>query len=92
MRILLLLALTAGTAWAQALTAGPADPAAPTAPLRHDKLPASGQVDTTETGWRAANQAVAQFPRGHADILKWEAQQRSDKQPPEGHPHHGGHR
>ncbi|MFT3811901.1 MAG: hypothetical protein QM740_00850 [Acidovorax sp.] len=87
-RILLLLALTAGTAWAQAPAT---DPAAPTAPLRHEKLTASGTAATQEADWRAANQAVAQFPRGHADILKWEARQRGDQKPPEGHPHHGGH-
>lgn len=25
-----------------------------------------------ESAWRAANQRVAEFPRGHADVLKWE--------------------
>lgn len=27
------------------------------------------------TDWRGANDAVAQFPRGHADVLKWESTQ-----------------
>jgi len=27
------------------------------------------------TDWRQANEAVAQFPRGHADVLKWEQAQ-----------------
>jgi outer membrane protein TolC len=38
----------------------PAVPVAPTAP---------------EPAWRAANAAVGQFPRGHADLLKWEQEQ-----------------
>lgn len=29
--------------------------------------PAMGDVD-----WKQANEAVAEFPRGHADVLKWE--------------------
>ena len=33
---------------------------------------ASEQARLTEL-WRAANTAVAEFPRGHADVLKWEA-------------------
>lgn len=33
--------------------------------------PAAGTSDD----WRAANQLVGQFPRGHADIVHWEAQQ-----------------
>lgn len=57
-----------------------------------------GQVD-----WRQANADVAQFPRGHADYLKWEEQQPAASQPaaspapppaapatprPHGHMHH----
>jgi len=81
--------LAAGAAWAQAPAA---DPAAPTPPLRHDPLPASGAAPTAETGWRAANRAVAEFPRGHADILAWEARQRGDHAPPGAHHPHGEHR
>lgn len=33
---------------------------------------ASEQARLAEA-WRAANAAVAEFPRGHADVLKWEA-------------------
>lgn len=64
-------------AWAQA----PAtlhlatDPAAATVPLDHQPLHASGSLATAQTDWRSANQAVADFPRGHADILAWEAAQ-----------------
>ena len=27
---------------------------------------------TPPTDWKRANEAVAEFPRGHVDILKWE--------------------
>ncbi len=30
-------------------------------------------VETGEVDWRRANDDVAQFPRGHVDILKWES-------------------
>jgi hypothetical protein len=30
-------------------------------------------VETTDTDWRQANQAVGEFPRGHIDILRWES-------------------
>jgi len=33
-------------------------------------LPAG--VETTSDDWKKANAAVGQFPRGHADLLKWE--------------------
>ena len=56
---------------------GPADPAAAAPPPAYrsvfDNLAkgvAEGQVD-----WREANGDVAQFPRGHADYVKWEEQQ-----------------
>ena len=29
-------------------------------------------VEEGSTDWKAANKAVAQFPRGHADLLQWE--------------------
>ena len=75
----LLTACTAAVfpAWAQA----PAtlhlatDPAAATAQLHHQALPASGSLETAQTDWRSANEAVSSFPRGHADILDWEAAQ-----------------
>jgi hypothetical protein len=51
------------------------DPAAPSLPLRHSALPASGAIETELTDWRQANAAVAQFPNGHMDILRWEATQ-----------------
>jgi hypothetical protein len=33
------------------------------------------QATSPESAWRDANAAVGQFPRGHADLLKWEQQQ-----------------
>lgn len=51
------------------------DPAAPTAPLQHQPLAASGTIVAQPSDWKAANAAVAQFPRGHADVLKWEKAQ-----------------
>ena len=51
------------------------NPAAPTAPLQHQPLAASGAIVAQPGDWKAANAAVAQFPRGHADVLKWEKAQ-----------------
>ena len=51
------------------------NPAAPTAPLKHQALSASGAIVAQPGDWKAANAAVAQFPRGHADVLKWEKAQ-----------------
>ena len=51
------------------------DPAAPSAPLHHSALPTSGAIVAQPGDWKAANAAVAQFPRGHADVLKWEKAQ-----------------
>ena len=64
-------------AWAQAQASLhlSTDPAAATVPLHHQALPASGSVETAQTDWRSASRAVADFPRGHADILAWEAGQ-----------------
>jgi hypothetical protein len=36
---------------------------------------AMAQATSPESAWRDANAAVGQFPRGHADLLKWEQQQ-----------------
>ncbi len=32
-------------------------------------------IDQARTIWQRANQSVAEFPRGHADLLRWEARQ-----------------
>lgn len=36
-------------------------------------------VETQSLDWRAANAEVGQFSKGHADILKWEANQAGRK-------------
>ena len=71
------------------------NPAAPTAPLKHQALTASGTIVTQPGDWKAANAAVAQFPRGHADVLKWEKAQLAAPghtapmpAPAPAHPHH----
>ena len=49
-----------------------ADPQAATAPLHYTELPTPAP-ETATPNWRQAHEAVAEFPRGHADILAWEA-------------------
>lgn len=41
----------------------------------HQALAHSGGVESAQTDWRSANASVAAFPRGHADIVAWEAAQ-----------------
>ncbi|MEG3002441.1 MAG: hypothetical protein RR855_18025 [Comamonas sp.] len=78
-------------------------PSAPSRPLRYLPLPASGGVEQASTAWPAANAAVGQFPRGHADVLQWEKSQAAAAQgtaapapsaPAAAHGHypHGGQR
>lgn len=65
-----------------AVTTNAAAPEAPATPLSHSPLapavaaPAPADIGPP-LGWRDANDAVAAFPRGHADILAWEAQQKA---------------
>ena len=61
-----------------------ADPQAPTAPLFYLELP-SPAPETPAPSWRQAHDAVGEFPRGHADILAWEA---SATTPPGAHAQH----
>lgn len=75
-----------------------ADPAAPTAPLLHAAVPSSSPLAALpdRSTWRDAHDAVGSFPRGHADIVAWEARQAATthKQPEPAHPsdhhRHGG--
>lgn len=81
--------VAAAAPWAWAQTSPPAphpaappsadwlNPAADSLPLLHPPLPASGAVEQSSTPWPQANTAVAAFPRGHADVLRWEAAQPS---------------
>jgi hypothetical protein len=72
-------AVAAGAATMAAAQAQPpsaaTDPQAPSATLAYQALPPLGALDSASTDWRAAHQAVAEFPRGHADLLRWEARQ-----------------
>lgn len=78
--------------------AAPQAPQAPHAPLAHTpmqvQLPLPG-ADAPLADWRTAHQAVVAFPRGHADIVRWEAGQGSAPAaaaaPASPHPH-GGHK
>ena len=70
------------------------DPAAPSASLHHSTLPPSGNIVAQPGDWKAANAAVAQFPRGHADVLKWEKAQApatGKTTPPAAPAHDSGH-
>ena len=64
--------LLASTLAAPAL-AQPAQASNTPAPLHHPTLPLQSPQAHAELDWTAANRAVAEFPRGHADIVNWEA-------------------
>lgn len=69
-----------------ASAADPSDPAIPVAPPAYRSafadLPTGVEEQTLD--WKKANADVAQFPRGHIDLLKWEeAQGRPRAAPPE---------
>lgn len=73
-----------------------AAPKATHAPLAYTPMQAQQPLpdaDTPPADWRTAHQAVAAFPRGHADIVRWEAGQgpASAGAPPAPHDH-GGHK
>jgi hypothetical protein len=44
-------------------------------------------VEATVLDWKAANAQVGQFRRGHADLLKWELEQASRRNPNRGVSH-----
>lgn len=67
------------------------NPAAPTQPLQHPPLPASGDIVSQPGDWKAANAAVAEFPRGHGDVLKWEKAQSHAPRAEPAHTHEHAH-
>lgn len=84
--LLLLWAVATQPGLAQAVGSVPLDPTAtlqasqpgsPVAPVAYRSafadLPQG--LEQTPTDWKAANAAVGQFKRGHADLLKWERDQ-----------------
>lgn len=84
---LLLPTLAGAQAPAMADPAPAAVPQAPHAPLAHTPMQPQPGVDTPLADWRTAHQAVAAFPRGHADIVRWEAGQGAAPAA-----HHQGHK
>lgn len=56
-----------------------ADPDAPVPRLAYRSvLPTPSAPAEADLPWREANDQVGRFPRGHADLLKWEQQQERD--------------
>jgi hypothetical protein len=90
---LLAQAQSAGPAPGAAGVAVAADPSAHTAPLAHQGLPPQPALEDAPpaTAWRDAHGAVAAFPRGHADILAWEARQGMAPAGPSTGARHQGH-
>lgn len=86
------LALSSLAPWAMAepaAAAHAAHPDAPTAPLVHTPVATTGlQPPAPDTPWAQANEAVAAFPRGHADIVAWEAAQAAKPSAASPNPHH----
>lgn len=76
--------LCAAPAWAEPLALRAADPAtpvaaaattpAPPAPALAQPLELPTDIDRARAIWQQANARVAEFGRGHIDILRWEAQ------------------
>lgn len=83
-------ALALSSAQAQSFDAlGAADPDSRVTPFTL-VLPPSGQADApalpgdiaaARAVWQRANQRVAEFPRGHADLLRWESRQPGETSP-----------
>ena len=66
-----------------AATPLPSDPGASAPPIRYHSVfqsPGKG-VEMGTVDWKKANDEVGQFPRGHVDVLKWEAGQPKEASP-----------
>lgn len=50
-------------------------------PAYRSALPAPTDLAEPTVPWTQANQDVARFPRGHADVLRWEERQESEAGP-----------
>lgn len=74
------------------LAADPATPVPSVAPLAAPPTAASGaielptDIERARAIWQRANERVAEFPRGHMDILRWEAQNPDASAPASGQP------
>jgi hypothetical protein len=71
------------TVQASAVEADAADAPVPRPVYRSAFSTPPASVTEDPIDWRQANREVAAFPRGHADILKWEKAQSPAKQVPE---------
>jgi hypothetical protein len=60
---------------ARTLQASDAASPVPALPYRSVFADLPKGVEEGSTDWKAANKAVAQFPRGHIDLLQWEKAQ-----------------
>lgn len=74
--------------WPSALSAASPDtpvpsPVAPTVAPPRPTLPAlASDPAQAQAQWQRANQRVAEFPRGHMDVLRWEQQHTPGATPP----------
>lgn len=77
MKLLRLAALLAAAPPLFAAATNATDPAAPATALEYRSafqgIPSGVEEETVD--WKKANADVAQFPRGHIDLLKWEEAQ-----------------
>ena len=66
-----------------ASAADAADPAAPVAPPEYRSVLPAAPTDLADAPvpWRQANQDVARFPRGHADIVRFEERRQREADP-----------
>jgi hypothetical protein len=83
LKFLSLAALLAAAPPLIASAADAADPAVavPRLPYRSVFEGAATGVEEGNVPWKKANQDVAQFPRGHIDLLKWEEAQGGARKP-----------
>lgn len=63
------------------LTLGSTGPGLAQAPTQTQTSPDTGRAQAL-AAWQRANARVAEFPRGHADLLRWEARQTPPAAPP----------
>lgn len=79
MKLHVLLAALAASTPLVTLAGGPDDAAAPVPPTSYRSAfeGLSRGVEEGSVDWKAANAEVGRFPRGHADLLKWEQSQRA---------------
>lgn len=61
----------------------PADPSVPVPAVAYRSvfIDTPTGVETQSLNWKRAHADVAQFPRGHADVLKWERAQPAQNSP-----------